>query len=145
MKKSTKTIMLIVDAVLILALIAGVWLYQRRSAEKELQAIGEEDPSRRYNIYGHDGILMEDKTRGTEEQLYNSELHCRYWCNQMFYYDAFTDEERARILLTHNENPNNPDSGVKGGPDTDDYVFFLSAPEVYEYLPTNDSRRRSWR
>ncbi len=100
-----------------------------------------EDPSRRYNIYGHDGILMEDKTRGTEEQLYNSELHCRYWCNQMFYYDAFTDEERARILLTHNENPDNPDSGVKGGPDTDDYVFFLSAPEVYEYLPTNDSRK----
>ena len=48
MKKSTKTIMLIVDAVLILALIAGVWLYQRRSAEKELQAIGEEDLSRRY-------------------------------------------------------------------------------------------------
>lgn len=48
MKKSTKTIMLIVDAVLVLALIAGVWLYQRRSAEKELQAIGEEDLSRRY-------------------------------------------------------------------------------------------------
>lgn len=48
MKKSTKTIMLILDAVLILALIAGVWLYQRRSAEKELRAIGEEDLSRRY-------------------------------------------------------------------------------------------------
>ena len=48
MKKSTKTIMLIVDAVLILALVAGVWLYQRRSAEKEQQAIGEEELSRRY-------------------------------------------------------------------------------------------------
>ena len=48
MKKSTKTIMLILDAVLILALVAGVWLYQRRSAEKERQAIGEEDLSRRY-------------------------------------------------------------------------------------------------
>lgn len=48
MKKSTKTLMLILDAVLVLALIAGVWLYQRRSAEKEQQAIGEEDLSRRY-------------------------------------------------------------------------------------------------
>ena len=48
MKKSTKRLLLILDAVLVLALIAGVWLYQRRSAEKELQAIGEKDLSRRY-------------------------------------------------------------------------------------------------
>ena len=48
MKKSTKRLLLILDAVLVLALIAGVWLYQRRSAEKERQAIGEEDLSRRY-------------------------------------------------------------------------------------------------
>lgn len=100
-----------------------------------------EDPSRRYDIYGPDGILMEDKTRGSEEDLYNSELHCRYWCNTMFYTDAFTDEERARILLTHNTNPDNPDSHVKGGPDTDDYVFFLSYEELNKYMKTADSRK----
>ena len=100
-----------------------------------------EDPSRRYRIYGRDGILMEDKTRGSEEQLYNSELHCRYWCNSMFYFDAFTDEERQRILLTHNLNKDNPDSRVAGGPDTDDYVFFLSWDELKKYMPTADSRK----
>ena len=100
-----------------------------------------EDPSRRYTINGSDDILMEDRTRGSEETLYNSELHCRYWCNSIFYADAFNDEEKERILLTHNTNPDNPSSKVAGGPDTDDYVFFLSYEELEKYMPTADSRK----
>ena len=100
-----------------------------------------ESASRRFTVKGKDDILMEDKSRGSEEELYNSELHCRYWCNSMFYVDAFTDTEKERILLTHNTNPDNPDSKVDGGPDTDDYIFFLSYEEVQKYMPSADSRK----
>ncbi|MBR4236016.1 MAG: hypothetical protein IKR85_08140 [Clostridia bacterium] len=100
-----------------------------------------EDPSRKFNVYGHDGILMQDKkTRGSEEDLYNSELHVRYWCNSIFYTEAFTDAERSRILLTHNQNADNPEYGIKGGPDTEDYVFFLSYDEVRKYMPNKADR-----
>ena len=100
-----------------------------------------EDPSRRFTVSGSNDIPMEDRTRGSEEDLYNSELHCRYWCNSIFYADAFEEDERARILLSHNTNPDNPESRVKGGPDTDDYVFFLSYEELMKYMPTADSRK----
>ena len=100
-----------------------------------------ESASRRFTVNGPDDILMEDRSRGKEEDLYNSELHCRYWCNSMFYEDAFSDAEKERILLTHNVNPDNPDSKVDGGPDTDDYVFFLSYEEVQKYMKTADSRK----
>ncbi len=76
---------------------------------------------------------------GTDDDLFY--VHARYWCNQVFYETVFTDEERSRILLTHNINADNPDSGIDGGADTDDYVFFLSLDEVQEYLPTNESRK----
>ena len=99
-----------------------------------------ESPSRRFTVNGSDDILMEDKSRGKEEELYNSELHCRYWCNSVFYNDAFSDAERERILLTHNVNPDNPESHVDGGPDTDDYVFFLSYDELMQFMPTAESR-----
>ena len=46
-----------------------------------------------------------------------------------------------RILLTHNVNADNPDSKVDGGPDTDDYVFFLSYDELMKYMPSADSRK----
>ncbi len=47
MKKSTKRILFVVDAVLIATLITSIWIYQCASAEKERQAI-EEELSRRY-------------------------------------------------------------------------------------------------
>lgn len=104
------------------------------------------DPSRLYRNISADSIPLEPvngnrNIRGTEEDLYLSEIHCRYWCNEMFYRDAFTEEEKARILLTHNENPDNEQFHIGGGPDTDDYVFFLSYPEVLAYMPTDASRK----
>lgn len=104
------------------------------------------DPSRLYRNVSATSIPMEPvngnkNIRGTEEDLYQSEIHCRYWCNDMFYKDAFTEEEKARILLTHNENPDNTEFNIEGGPDTDDYVFFLSYPELLKYMPTDESRK----
>ena len=57
----------------------------------------------------------------------------------MFYKTAFTDEERSRIKITHNTNEDSS-FGVDGGPDTDDYVFFLSLSQLQKYMPDKHSR-----
>ena len=102
-----------------------------------------EDPSRLITGISATSIPMKDGSRGTEEDLYNSDLHCRHWCNVTFYDAAFDEDEKARILLTHNVNADNPSSGVDGGPDTDDYIFFLSYDELNEYMPNASDRKCS--
>lgn len=86
-----------------------------------------------------DHILLDDGTYGTEADLYYT--HARYWLNGEFYETAFTDEERARINLTLNENKDNPDSKVDGGPDTEDYIFFLSYDEFKTYFKSLEDAR----
>lgn len=83
-------------------------------------------------------IPMQDGSRGKEADLYP--LHARYWCNSVFYPKAFTDEEKKRILKTHNTNPDNPSYDVDGGPDTYDYAFFLSYNEMNTYMPNKNDR-----
>ena len=80
--------------------------------------------------------------RGPETELFY--LHARYWCNQVFYNDAFSDEERGRILLSDLVNHDNTQYGTTGGPDTQDYVFFLSQQELYTYMPTQADRKASF-
>jgi len=75
---------------------------------------------------------------GPETELFY--VHCRYWCNEFFYKNAFSDEEKERILLSDLTNPDNPNYGTPGGPDSQDYVFFLSYEEVNAYLPTSADR-----
>ncbi|MBQ4618866.1 MAG: leucine-rich repeat protein [Clostridia bacterium] len=92
-----------------------------------------------------DGVWMVPK-RDRETYISNEDLtklyHCRTWCNGTFYSSAFTDEEKERILLTHNINPENPSySSIDGGPDTYDYVFFLSYDELTKYLPDAEARK----
>lgn len=86
-----------------------------------------------------DHILLDDGSYGTEADLYYT--HARYWLNGEFYETAFTDEERARIALTLNENKDNPESKVDGGPDTEDYIFFLSYDEFTTYFKTREEAR----
>lgn len=76
--------------------------------------------------------------RGPETELYY--LHARYWCNETFYKGAFSPEEQERILLSDLTNPDNPVYGTPGGPDTQDYVFFLSSEELDAYLPEIEDR-----
>lgn len=84
-------------------------------------------------------VPMKDGSMGTDADLYY--VHARYWLNGEFYENAFTDSEKARILLTLNENKDNPDSGIAGGPDTEDHVFFLSYEEFNRYFKTRDEGR----
>ena len=76
--------------------------------------------------------------RGPETELFY--LHARYWCNETFYKEAFTAEEQERILLSDLINHSNPVYGTAGGPDSQDYVFFLSFEELDIYLPTAEDR-----
>ncbi len=91
-----------------------------------------------------DGVTMVPKKDGT--YISNDDLtrlyHSRTWCNDTFYNGAFTAEEKERILLARNTNPDNPShSSIDGGPDTYDYVFFLSYEELTKYLPDISARQ----
>jgi len=59
----------------------------------------------------------------------------RKWLNGDFYNDAFTEEEKKRILLTEVRNEDNPRYKTPGGNDTEDRVFLLSLGEAERYLP----------
>lgn len=98
-----------------------------------------EDPSRMMTGLTEDSVPLEwFGERGPESELFY--LHARYWCNDVFYKDAFSDEERERILLSDIVNHDNYTYNIDGGEDTQDYVFFLSHDELVTYLPTNEDR-----
>ena len=95
--------------------------------------------------------VLEDKGNGTyvllseyglEAKAYNEEYvdvtwetcTLRSWLNGEFYQTAFTDKERAQILLTDVVNADNAEYGTEGGNDTQDYVYLLSLDEVQRYF-----------
>jgi len=86
-----------------------------------------------------DTVPLKDGSFGTDADLYYT--HARYWLNGEFYTESFSEDEKSRILLTLNENKDNPDSGIEGGPDTEDYVFFLSYEEFNRYFTTRDAAK----
>lgn len=70
-------------------------------------------------------------------------VHARYWCNEVFYKENLSAEEQARVILSDLTNPDNPHYHTEGGPDSQDYVFFLSFEELDAYLPTREDRKAS--
>ena len=65
----------------------------------------------------------------------------REFLNTYFYDECFSEEEKARILLTKVEphiNIEHPDVGQ--GVATEDYVFLLSAEEANRYFEDDDAR-----
>ena len=79
--------------------------------------------------------------RGPEKDIFY--VHSRYWCNEVFYKEHLSAEEQARVVLTHLTNPDNPRYHTEGGPDSEDYVFFLSYEEADAYMPTREDRKTS--
>ena len=65
----------------------------------------------------------------------------RGWLNNYFMQTAFTPAEQARISLSDIHTDPSPDFDNDPGPDTQDYVFLLSAQETEQYFPTAESRR----
>ncbi len=68
----------------------------------------------------------------------------REWLNGDFYSDAFTEEEKKRILLTEVRNEDNPRWNTPGGNDTEDRVFLLSLREAEEWLTQIERRNGAW-
>lgn len=65
----------------------------------------------------------------------------RGWLNNYFMQAAFAPAEQARISLSDIHTDPSPDFDNDPGPDTQDYVFLLSAQETGQYFPTAESRR----
>ena len=62
----------------------------------------------------------------------------REWLNNEFVDEAFSDEEKEKLVSVRNENKCNPKYGTPGGNDTYDKVFLLSIDEVVKYFMPED-------
>jgi len=77
-------------------------------------------------------LLMKDNLMN---KAYNDKLTATTWkkCTLRTYlngdfYNSFSADDKAKITLTHNTNPNN--GSVSGGGETDDYIYLLSIDEA---------------
>lgn len=96
-------------------------------------------PWRVVSIEGDRALLMTDRviTIKAYNNEWNEELtwensEVREWLNGSFYYDAFFEAERERIIKVTNTN-NNPYYDFSS-PDTEDNVFLLSIQDVIKYF-----------
>ncbi|MGN0408606.1 MAG: DUF6273 domain-containing protein [Bacteroides sp.] len=64
----------------------------------------------------------------------------RNWLNSEFYNTAFSDSEKASVITTTVENPDNAIYGTRGGNATSDNVFCLSIDEVNRYFASGETR-----
>ena len=65
----------------------------------------------------------------------------RKWLNEVFWEQAFSDEEREMISSSMIHTDDNKEFGTAGGNDTYDKVFLLSAEEAERFLLTDDARK----
>lgn len=63
----------------------------------------------------------------------------REWLNDTFYNEAFSEEEKMKIIKTLIANDDNDDYMTLGGRDTEDKVFLLSINEVRKYFAESNS------
>lgn len=65
----------------------------------------------------------------------------RSWLNNDFYNNAFSDEEKTKIIKSIIKNPGNPETGSVDKNDTEDYLFILTVGEAEHYFSTPDERK----
>lgn len=91
----------------------------------------EEDRVLLFSVLGLDTQQYNKSKGATSWEL----CSVREWLNGSFYDAAFNDEEKTRILYSPIKQDDNPgDSSCEQGPDTEDYVFLLSAVEYTELV-----------
>jgi hypothetical protein len=69
-----------------------------------------------------------------------AESDIRTWLNGEFLETVFTKGEQRAIDLSHLSNPDNPEFGTEGGPDTEDMVFLLNIDQANRYFSDDDDR-----
>lgn len=75
------------------------------------------------------------------------ECSLRTWLNDTFYNEAFTDEEKAKLLTHKSKNPDNDfyeEEVVSGGADTEDKVYILNHNEICDYFNVDKSNKKSF-
>ncbi len=65
----------------------------------------------------------------------------RKWLNEGFYNTAFDSNQKQLIQLMNIKNPDNQETAVDGGNDTQDRVFLLNIDEADRYFSSNNDRR----
>jgi hypothetical protein len=83
-----------------------------------------------------------------DAQPYNDKLESvtwetaslKKWMNEEFMELAFREDEKGRVLMTCNQNPDNELWGIDGGNATWDRVFALSIEEARRYFEDNGTR-----
>lgn len=61
--------------------------------------------------------------------------------NENFYYEAFTEAEREKIILTTVVPDKDTDGKTNSEPNTQDHIFILSESEAIEYFQNDDARQ----
>jgi len=64
----------------------------------------------------------------------------RNWLNQVFYTEAFSENEQEQIIESTVSNPDSTIFDTEGGGDTEDKVFLLSSSEAEKYLDSKKER-----
>ncbi|MCR5137758.1 MAG: leucine-rich repeat domain-containing protein [Oscillospiraceae bacterium] len=67
----------------------------------------------------------------------------RAWLNGEYCEKIFSAEEKAAVVETELENPNNPEYGTEGGNLTKDKIFLLNIDEAKKYFKDNKDRAPS--
>ena len=75
-----------------------------------------------------------------ESEVTWADSSIRAWLNSEFMEQAFSQEERAKIVPVTLENVANPDHGTSTGENTLDSVFLLDVQEVGKYFPDVQDR-----
>ena len=96
-------------------------------------------------------ILENDKEKGELTLLTKNLIEClpfhnkredvtwkdcslRKWLNNDFYNEAFTDEEKEYIKLTHLINRENPEFKISSGENTTDKIYLMDVYEAVDYF-----------
>ena len=77
---------------------------------------------------------------GTSQPAEWETSNVRAWMNGEFLQDAFTDEDRAAIVVQEVQTPGNDEYEARGCATTTDKVFSLSVQEVGELFASDDAR-----
>jgi hypothetical protein len=94
-------------------------------------------------------LLMKDKLGST--MPYNNASQAVTWAscslrtylNETFY-NTFDNDDKAKIVKTHNSNPNNSTYNMTGGNATDDYIYLLSIEEASSLTTTIRNNGNFW-
>lgn len=71
----------------------------------------------------------------------------RTWLNDTFYNEAFTIDEKNKIVISSNKNPDNDfyeEEIVRGGDDTEDKIFILDHNEICKYFNVDKKNKKSF-